>query len=156
MERMVKKLLIAGMLIPFGIAHADDTDLVVQTKSGKSEFALSNLPTIHLNETSIGVKGAKGETAAFEYADIEQLYFKMVVNMIEANLATTFQVNLDETGTTLHLQGIDDFSNVNIFSMNGKIVKKLAHWKGNKIDISSLVPGVYIIQVNNQALKFKK
>ncbi len=156
MQKMVKKALAAAMLIPCGVAHADDTHLVVQAKDGNSQFALTALQSISLNETGIGVKDKKGETGAFDYANIEKLYFNMIVSMVEANPVTTFHVSLDATGSTLRLQGVDGFSNVNIYSMNGQIVKKLSHWKGNSIDISALVPGVYIIQVNNQALKFKK
>ncbi|RRC98418.1 T9SS type A sorting domain-containing protein [Prevotella sp. OH937_COT-195] len=156
MQNITKKALVATMLISCGIAHADDTHLIVQTRTGNSQFELNTLQSISLNETGIGIKDKNGKIDAFEYENIEKFYFQMLVNMIETNPVTTFHVNIDKTGSMLNIQGVDDFSNINIYNMNGQIVKKMSQWKGNSIDISSLTPGVYIIQVNKQALKFKK
>lgn len=150
-------MLVAMMLLSCGVAHADDTNLIVQTKTGESKFALNTIKCIKLEDAGISVNINGGENVAFNYSDIDKLYFQMLVSMIESNNnVASFNVSIEGDGSTLFINGVDKVSNVNIYSMNGCIVKKMTNFSGTSIDISGLASGIYIIQVNNQALKFKK
>lgn len=156
MQKITKKMLVAAMLLSCGIAQADDTQhLVVLTKNGSNQYELKTVKNIVLNESGITVNGEKSELASFDYASVEKIYFMLASKIAESTVAK-FSVSLDADGSVLRLLGVEGATNVRVFSMDGRMVKNLSQWKGSAIDVADLTHGVYIIQVDNQAVKFKK
>jgi len=51
----------------------------------------------------------------------------------------------------------DTDSNITLYSVSGSQIMSIQHYSGNEpIDIRGLTRGIYIIKVNNKALKFTK
>gem|GEM_PF-1568148 len=47
-------------------------------------------------------------------------------------------------------------ADIAIVSLSGRLVNRIGGWQGESVDVSSLAPGLYLITINSQTLKFIK
>ncbi|MDY6205174.1 MAG: T9SS type A sorting domain-containing protein [Prevotella sp.] len=155
MRNFTKQMLVAALLLPCGMVHADDTDVVVKTKNGSAQYGIKTVKSIALGADGITINRNEATAESFGYDSIEKIYFMLVTQIAETTVAD-FTVSMDASGSFLTIKGAESKADINIFSMNGTRVKSIKGWNGADIRISDMPKGIYIIQVNNQALKFKK
>jgi hypothetical protein len=75
---------------------------------------------------------------------------------VEGNKDSEITLYPNPANDVLHIVGTQDHASVNVFSIDGKIVKKIEIDDNAEINISDLQPGLYIIGVGNEFSKFIK
>lgn len=132
----------------------------------------------------IKVNGTLGEVAYFSLDNsYNNQYFFETVNFTVASVQFNYEYQIIEKNSTvaqdtnlkvdeidvaqfalypnpakneIFLKGIKKSADFTIFSADGRLVKKDTYKPGNVINISSLVPGVYVLQISGKNLKFVK
>jgi aminopeptidase N len=132
----------------------------------------------------IKVNGTLGEVAYFSLDNsYNNQYFFETVNFTVASVQFNYEYQIIEKNSTvaqdtnlkvdeidvaqfalypnpakneIFLKGIKKSADFTIFSADGRLVKKYTYKPGNVINISSLVPGVYVLQISGKNLKFVK
>ncbi len=157
--------------------NLDMNFLVSQTQSD---------PSVNFFEMPLPVKvnGTNGETAYFvlentannqfftkalnfQAASVEFNYEKQIIEknstvILDPALATE-NVNKDKISlfpnpvkNELNIKGISKVSSYEIFAVDGKLVGKGEFKPSSKIDVSRLLPGIYLIKIGGKNLKFIK
>ena len=132
----------------------------------------------------IKVNGTLGEVAYFSLDNsYNNQYFFETVNFTVASVQFNYEYQIIEKNSTvaqdtnlkvdeidvaqfalypnpakneIFLKGIKKSADFTIFSADGRLVKRDTYKPGNVINISSLVPGVYVLQISGKNLKFVK
>ena len=132
----------------------------------------------------IKVNGTLGEVAYFSLDNsYNNQYFFETVNFTVASVQFNYEYQIIEKNSTvaqdtnlkvdeidvaqfalypnpakneIFLKGIKKSADFTILSADGRLVKKDTYKPGNVINISSLVPGVYVLQISGKNLKFVK
>lgn len=100
--------------------------------------------------------GSEGEV--FELNEHTVLTFngRSGVNGIQADMGA-FTLRSNPVGSTLELIGPSGMTtDLEIFAIYGARVINIPAWQGESVDVAALTPGVYILKLNNQTIKFIK
>ena len=110
--------------------------------AAKSEFSVWSLPYVTTN----------GVTKA--YGTIEIKNGGIVENVAE-KVATVYP---NPAVDVLNVNATSEIENIAVFALNGATVASQANIDGNQatIDVSGLAPGIYVVKVNNTAIRFIK
>lgn len=148
----VTALLAAGPLT----AWADTAILVEDPNGTVTSLPLTTASKVTFPVEGLTVTGAEGKV--IPYAQVAKIRFK-TESGIPGIMApqNTLAIRENPVGDTLRLTGtLDAPADVTITSVSGQTAMRLAKWNGADIDVSALHPGIYLITVNNQTLKFIK
>lgn len=159
----MKKKFILSIAFLFAALNllANVNDIVVEQKNGaKSSYPIDEVARIELGNSELTViqKNADGVTYAFD--EVKKIYFTSeggsAIETVHADPKMSVWIASD--GSTLKVNGWDCHkrASVSIYSLQGVRVMALSGWDGAAIDISSLEPGIYVIQLNGMAAKFRK
>lgn len=152
---IMKKLFIYSLLAtilmsPQGIKAKD---IVVELKNG-SHFVYT------IAEDDLIIRFIDGQMwlqeDAFAFTDIKKFYTQESVGIKELQLPP-LRVSLTDN-QTLHVSKPEKDSSVGIFTTDGKacLVPVSVEEEYMDLNISSLIPGIYILKVGNQSIKWKK
>jgi hypothetical protein len=75
--------------------------------------------------------------------------------MNELNAKTSFSVYPNPAKDVVIIQTAKSISGVKIYSTSGALVKNIAKVSENKINVSDLATGVYIVKINDSAESIK-
>ena len=96
----------------------------------------------------------------FDYAAISRVRFEVglpsgVNNVMQER--TTLSLRQNPVENTLEILGYDGApATLSVFSVSGAKALTLAGWQGETVDVALLAPGLYLVTVNNETLKFLK
>jgi hypothetical protein len=160
---MNQKLYLWAMVIItwMTIQSVEAQSLIIKTKDGAEE--VKSLSTIH-NFTFLNnnlVLGMSDKiTEEIGLPTIQKIYFKDVPQGIENELADAqkYMIYPNPVNDVIHLKDLPDVDlTTTIYRIDGvKMMQKELSSGNNSIDVNHLSSGIYIIMINNQAIKFQK
>ena len=107
------------------------------------------------------------ETVSFPVASVQFNYEHQILEknstVVQDNTLSVSSVEKEEFAlypnpakNELFLKGIDKAVEYSIHSIDGKLIRKAVYQPGKSIEISELVPGTYILTVQEKNMKFVK
>ena len=138
---MVNKLILIACLLAGSLsAAAQQTLNIFTTTKGVVSFAFADQPQITFPSQEVLTVTSKDLTVEFPYAEVEKINF----NDADANAIASLTVR-------------DDISQVLIYDLTGKLVRKVAATNGSaSVNLSTLRPGVYVVKDGRRSYKVKK
>lgn len=71
--------------------------------------------------------------------------------------SVSFRLRQNPVGDRLEIAGESDGSaDLTVYSVDGSCRLAVSGWSGDAVDVTMLSPGMYILKINNQTLKFIK
>lgn len=154
----MKKLLVFVMLVGgYLTASAQVPSVVAITSDGNEyEYRLASVEEIlfetnrgSLSMTLVGKDGIQVE-------GIQTLLFGTMADVptsIDESGETKVYAYPNPVVNTLNVLGVSDTEPLFVYDLSGKC---LMTERGNKVEVSNLTKGTYILKVNNQCIKFIK
>ncbi len=138
---MVNKLIVIACLLAGSLsAAAQQTLNIFTTTKGVVSFSFADQPQITFPSSEVLTVTSKDMTVEFPYAEVEKINF----NDADANAIASLTVR-------------DDISQVLIYDLTGKLVRKSAATNGSaSVNLSTLRPGVYVVKDGRRSYKVKK
>lgn len=153
---MKLKIFTCFLFMAFSVLlFAEETNALVAISAdgAKTSYVLADVKRIEVNK-----KDASASMSVLRKdGTLEGSYQKIIFNQAITSIAElgeiSFYVYPNPVVNTLNIIGVDENASLSVFNLNGQCVKQE---KGNVIDVNSLVKGTYILQINNQYVKFIK
>jgi hypothetical protein len=127
--------------------------------STENNIELSTIKKITFLGTDFIINYQKGSTENYATSSVRKIVFGSYSGLKETLSETNpLQIFPNPSGDFITLKNQPEgVANLSIYSICGTQIMNLQHYSCNvPIDISWLTKGIYIIKVNNQALKFTK
>lgn len=154
----MKKLLVFVMLVGgYLTASAQVPSVVAITSDGdESEYRLAVVEEIlfetNQGSSSMTLVGKDG----FQVGGIQTLLFATIQDVptsIDESAETQVYAYPNPVVNTLNVLGVSETEPLFVYDLSGKC---LMTERGNKVEVSNLTKGTYILKVNNQCIKFIK
>ena len=143
-------LMFASMLF----ANEVNTMVAVSADGSETSYALSSIERINListdTETSMTVISKEGRSQS---GYIRLLFTAEKTTFIEGVGEVAVYVYPNPVINTLNVQGVDVSTLLSVYNLSGKCMLQDV---GTEIDVTSLDEGTYILQINNNYVKFIK
>ena len=138
---MVNKLILIACLLAGSLSAAAQQTLNIFTKTkGVVSIAFADQPQITFPTSDVLTVTSKDMTVEFPYDEVEKINF----NDADANAIASLTVR-------------DDISQVLIYDLTGKLVRKAAATNGSaSVNLSTLRPGVYVVKDGRRSYKVKQ
>lgn len=161
---MKKRQILIGILLCSTLLcmAADVQSLVVQPKTGsEAVIPLSGVQRITFSGNNMVVLKKDATQSTYTTADVQKLLFGLrsvttteVAQITESSLS----VYPNPTADVLFVKGISAGSTVVVYNLSGvaQTVSSTYLNDGLQLNVSPLPQGLYILQVNNQTIKFQK
>lgn len=151
---------IATLLVTALGAHADDVVTVV-TQDGQKSYSMDKLARIQLNEDDLTVvdSNEKGTTYAFD--KVQKILISLSstsLNDATADSEPSLTLTVSKDGTEMYVGGWDSnhVAQLYVYDASGRSVIHSERWHGEKVDISTLPQGVYVLKAGTHTAKFRK
>jgi hypothetical protein len=159
----LKTYLLLVFIAVISILHADAQTLVIRSNDGiENSKVLNSLKKFSFVNNSLLLSYIDGSTESFSIPTINKLYFESVPVGINSLLTNTTDTQIsvfpNPVGSTLYLKNNSYISStLYIYRIDGAVVYTYpVSVDKNSFDISKLNPGLYILKINNQTIKFMK
>ena len=130
------------------------TFTVVKTNGTTAGYVMSSDSKIYYSDTQIFIK-SNGETVSYDLSGLRKAYFSTSDNDDEIeNQHLTIYPN--PATDVLKIINTSEYQSVTIYSIDGKVVKRIEVSNEADINVSDLNAGLYIIGVGNEFSKFIK
>jgi len=144
-------LLVAGRLFAVG-----ESQLITVSADGtETAYALPDVQKIVFENDSMTVKMKSGTGAT----GITCIKFLLSDNVGIENLKPASKVFVfpNPVKTNLKVAGVDKNAKINLLDLSGKLLQSItAQDNSTDIDVSALSPGLYLLQIGEQVIKFIK
>jgi len=148
-------LLAVALLMTVRLIIAQEPYLISLSADGiETSYSLSSVQKIVFENSTMTVNMKSGN----DITDIMRVRFSMFPVRIEnQKFESSIFVFPNPVKTNLSIVGCDNNVRINLFDMNGKLLRSIfSHEKSTDIDVSSLQQGIYILQVGDQIIKIVK
>lgn len=106
---------------------------------------------------SFVVKGGQLQPGTFAITDGTVLKFTAVSGVSDIAVARQSQLRHNPVETTLEFTAAPDAPcTLGVYSLQGTLLLSADGWNGEDVDVSNLAPGLYLVNFNNQSIKFYK
>lgn len=130
------------------------TFTIVKTDGTSADHVMSSDSKIYYSDTQIFIK-SNGETVSYDLSDLRKAYFSISDNDDEIeNQHLTIYPN--PATDVLKILNTSEYQSVTIYSIDGKVIKRIEVSNEADINVSDLNAGLYIIGVGNEFSKFIK
>lgn len=152
-------ILICLMSISFTIYGTGHTEMIVKYKD-KTEQTIE-IPEdgkIYFSETDLIVDKGEASPLQISLSSIEKLNFSSAntsIGEVKKNDGTHIYPNPARNEIFVANTGTNKMS-VKIISLSGHILLQGEYLSGERIEISNLAPGFYLIKIDEKTLKFSK
>lgn len=157
---MKKLLLFTLMAAASATAGAQSKMIVRQAESGaESAFTLAGISKLTFADGAMTVAtkaGAAEQTQVFSLAKVGRITFGGSETAIGKTVASAVRGTFAYDGATVRVGGLAKPATATIYSASGAAVARVAQWDGSGMNVSSLAPGVYMLNVGGQSYKFIK
>ena len=138
----------------FTICAQEVTFTIMKNNGTTADYVMSSDAKIYYSDTQLFLDN-NGETYTYILSELRKAYFTIIDNVAEVD-NQQFTVYPNPTNDVLKIGNISDNQPVTIYSVDGKIIKKIEVSDEAEINVSDLQPGLYIIGVGNEYSKFIK
>ena len=130
------------------------TFTIVKTDGTSAGYVMSSDSKIYYSDTQIFIK-SNGETVSYNLSELRKAYFSVNddVNEVENQ---QFAIYPNPATDVLKILNTSGNQSVTIYSIDGKVVKRIEVSDEAEINVSDLKAGLYIIGVGNEFSKFIK
>ena len=154
---MKLKTLLSIVAIAFtSCLYAEEVEniIAVSADGSKITYALANIKRIEVNATYKSGEMTVVKTNKESQSGYTKLLFAHdAPTSIDGIGEVSVYIFPNPVSNTLNIMGVDESASLAVYNLSGKCVIKD---KGNTIDVSSLSQGTYILQINEQYVKFIK
>ena len=152
---------VALMLSVATVSNADKAIKIhsYDTEAQPIEYLLSDITKIKFASTNFSVETSEDVAGqAFYLKDVSKITFGESSSVEVAERATAAVVTPNPVKNNLVVKGGQELygSDMNIYSVTGMQVLRVAAWQGETIDVSQLPAGVYVINIQSETIKFVK
>ena len=134
---------------------AQEVSFTIMKNDGTTtEHILSSDAKIYYSDTQLFVK-SNGATVSYNLSELRKAYFNVMDDVVETD-HQQFAIYPNPANDVLKIINISDNQLVTIYSIDGKIIKRIEVSDEAEINISDLQSGLYIIGVGNEFSKFIK
>lgn len=159
---MKKQILIAGAMLcaSFCLQAADVQSIVVQVKGGRNTtYAISNVRKITFLGSTMSVTTTDASSENYTISEVQKLLFQNV-DITNVNEVSTSNLKAypNPAKNVLNVDGISKVDNLRLYNLTGSELSVSYGLVNNGLQISTgnLPQGIYLLQVNNQTIKFQK
>ncbi|MDO9152176.1 MAG: T9SS type A sorting domain-containing protein [Paludibacter sp.] len=139
--------------------HAQSNLSVVFQDGSNEQISIGSINTIKFTNDGMNINMGSGTTSVYTFSSIRKLLFKTVSGVNEL-LDNTSQIQIypNPVKLMLYLKNVVDSDlKIKIFRSDGALVfDNILSSAQQCIDVSQLNQGLYVLQVNNQTIKFAK
>ncbi len=144
-------LMVLGIMCP--IMAQNVTFTIVKTDGTSDSYVMNADAKIYYSDTQLFLD-SNGETVSYDLSGLRKAYFSQIDNDEEIE-NQQFAIYPNPAKDQIHVV-TPHSTTVQIYSIDGKIVKHIEVSEDATIDISDLNAGLYIIGVGNEFSKFIK
>ncbi len=159
MNNQTKILLASAILFSAPLARAESEIEVKAPDDGPTVTAPLRVGTVlTLKTDGIEIANEGLSTVALPYSKVQTIAFNTnVVGIGRVESGSALSLRRNPVETQLEIDGHDGAEvSLRVTSLAGQLAVSLDAWKGEPVDVTHLTPGVYILNINNQTLKFIK
>ena len=135
---------------------ADEPALITITSDGmEHSYLLASVQQVVFNESQFSTMSIEKKDGSV-VNDVSTLLFgsmQDVPTSVEDNAEAMVYVYPNPVVSTLYVNGISADKTLSVFNLSGKCVIKTT---GNEVNVNELPDGTYLLQFNNQCVKFIK
>lgn len=140
---------------------AEVNNIVVERKNGtKADYPIDEVMSIKFGNSDLTVVKSDASGVTYAFDEVQKISFAIEEpgNVKAVPTASEMTVWVARDGSMLRVNNwnSDKPARVAIYSLQGVRVIASNEWNGADIDISSLVSGIYVIQVDGKTAKFRK
>lgn len=161
--RMKKKILISSSVLVFSLfsLQAVEEDVVVlKNKNGTENIKeLSDLQRITFNGSTLNLVSKNESSTPFAISQIQKILFEKRANssIEEVLSAKSIFIYPNPVQDILFVEGLEINTTVRIFDMNGTLVRnEMVDQARLQLNVSDLPKGIYLLQTENQTVRFIK
>ena len=153
---MKKLILTALMSIGFlcSVFAQEVTFTIMKTDGTTADYLMNSNAKIYYSDTQLFIDN-NGVTESYNLSELRKAYFTVVDNIEETD-NQQLAIYPNPVNDIVKISNISDNQLVTIYSVDGKIIKKISISDEAEINVSELQPGLYIIGVGNEFSKFIK
>ncbi|MCH4156216.1 MAG: T9SS type A sorting domain-containing protein [Muribaculaceae bacterium] len=158
------KLAMLVMMLYLGCgaaAWAVDADAVLlhKTDATVASTLFSNLRKITVTGGNVVVTTTDGSSTSVAMSDLSFINFgtsSAVTKLTSMSSDGSAVVFPNPADSYIQIKGLNGTYSISIYGVDGALVKTTSASSEDQIDVSGLAGGLYILKVNNQAVKFRK
>lgn len=153
-----------AVALMMSLATLSKADLAIKihsydTEAQPVEFALSEISKVQFGTGNFSVLLSEGEAGgSFDFRNVSKISFGEVSAVETVDRDAVMVVTPNPVRNILVLNGGQSLygSEMNLYSVTGMHVLRVATWQGESIDVSHLPAGVYVINIQSETIKFVK
>lgn len=136
---------------------AQNVTLVVTTTDGTEHvYQLTEEGQLYFeNGERLIIEDGTGTTASFQLANIQKLVSTEVTG-VEESSASSLQLIPNPARNSFLIKNLQGSCLAHIYTLDGRLVKSFETSENQLVDISDLVPGMYLLHIDGQTLKMMK
>lgn len=127
--------------------------VAISADGAKTSYVLADVKRIEVNKKDASASMSVLLKDGTKEGSYKKLMFANELTSIEEMGEISLYVYPNPVVNTLNVIGVDENASLSVFNLNGQCIKQE---KGNVIDVNALAKGTYILQINNQYVKFIK
>ena len=160
MRKTFLKILVVAMFVALlpSFAGAQTNVLIKLSDGTQQSMTIATTGGITFSYDSVVNINSGSNVVSYNFSRINKIVFDHTNAINEATLATqSFRFYPNPSKDYITIETSDETSqNVTIYSSTGVVVHQGMYQSGEKIDVSNLARGFYIIKINTNALKMYK
>ena len=138
------------------LMSANEPALITIGSDGmENSYLLASVQQVVFNESQFSTMSIEKKDGSV-VNDVRTLLFgsmQDVPTSVEENAESMVYVYPNPVVNTLYVEGISADETLSVFNLSGKCVIKTT---GNEVNVNELLDGTYLLQFNNQCVKFIK
>ena len=155
-----KALMLIAILIGIvfhASAQGPDIALVVTKTNGQEQtYQLNEDSRMHFeNGEQLVIKDVAGATITIQLAEIRKLVCTEITGVSESNASQPLLIP-NPTRDHFLINNLQSECEAHLYTLDGRLVKSFTATEGQMIDISDLIPGMYLLHIDGQILKMMK
>ena len=142
------------------LVNAQSLNVVANDEDGKmvAETPVTNESVIRFSNAGIEVYTDDVLVTTIPYTGVETLTFQYATSFVKS-ISTDSSLRLQENpvGDYLNILGYEgEPLSLYVFDLKGSLKVQNENWDGQRVYVGSLAPGFYIVNLNNNSIKFIK
>ncbi len=131
--------------------------MVVQTQLGSDAYNLSNIAKVLVKKDGMSVVERAKNAKTYSYTQIMKITFHTATSLTTPKASpSNFKAKVEDGGNAISWTGTKGEQVVTLFDITGKIISQATRQTSQRMDISDLPHGIYVLKVGNNSIKFSK
>lgn len=151
--------LVAFIMLLTAANGVAQTNLIVEYKDQtKQTFSLGETGRIYFEDSNLFIDEGSGIAVNIELKNIQKLLINNdIASVIDHFAGDKLYIYPNPANDFLNIvSSVSENLNIAVFSLSGKIVLQTLLNGSGQVDVSRLIPGFYVIKINDSTFKFSK